>query len=102
MSRGRKPDEDTLRIIADGLCQVAALPDALGGHACECSHPEMRRLPEGVVHCPACGSEVLPLNVAPLTARGSKTAARKTGYREMEAEDDLQQASQAPREVRVR
>jgi ribosomal protein L37AE/L43A len=64
------------------LCQVAALPDALGGHACECGHPEMRRLPDGVFHCPACGSEVLPLDT-PLTAR-SKTAARRIGFREME------------------
>ena len=38
------------------LCQVAAaLPEALGGHACECGHPEMRLLPDGVFHCPACG-----------------------------------------------
>ena len=43
------------------LEQTAALPDARGAHACECGHPEMRRLPDGVFHCPACGSEVLPL-----------------------------------------
>src|SRR5918993_530050 len=44
------------------LEQIAALPDAQGAHACEeCGHPEMRRLPDGVYHCPACGSEVLPL-----------------------------------------
>jgi ribosomal protein L37AE/L43A len=43
------------------LGQIVALPDALGEHACECGHPEMRRLPDGVFHCPACGSEVLPL-----------------------------------------
>ena len=23
---------------------------------CEYGHPEMRRLPDGVFHCPACGS----------------------------------------------
>lgn len=39
---------------------ITALPDAVGGHACECGHPEMRRLPDGVYWCPACGSEVLP------------------------------------------
>jgi ribosomal protein L37AE/L43A len=39
---------------------IAGLPDALGRHACECGHPEMRRLPDGVYRCPACGSEVLP------------------------------------------
>ena len=43
------------------LEQIVALPDALGEHACECGHPEMRRLPDGVFHCPACGSEVVPL-----------------------------------------
>src|SRR5918995_2163767 len=43
------------------LEQIAALPDALGAHACECDHPEMRRLPDGVFHCPACRSEVIPL-----------------------------------------
>jgi ribosomal protein L37AE/L43A len=41
--------------------QIVALPDVIGDHACECGHPEMRRLPDGVFHCPACGSEVLPL-----------------------------------------
>ena len=41
--------------------QIAALPDALGAHPCEeCGHPEMRHLPDGVFHCLACGSEVLP------------------------------------------
>ena len=37
------------------------LPDALGTHPCECGHPEMRVLPDGVFHCPACGAEVLPI-----------------------------------------
>ncbi len=43
------------------LLEIVHLPDALGNHACECSHPEMRRLPDGVFHCPACGSEVVPI-----------------------------------------
>ena len=43
------------------LEQISALPDALGRHACECGHPEMRHLPDGEFHCPSCGSEVLPL-----------------------------------------
>ncbi len=43
------------------LEQVIALPDALGKLACECGHPEMRRLPDGVFYCPACGSEVIPI-----------------------------------------
>ena len=53
---GRDVDGAVLRILE----QIVALPDALGAHACECGHPEMRRLPDGVFHCPACGSEVLP------------------------------------------
>jgi hypothetical protein len=42
------------------LRDIIGLPDTLGAHACECGHPEMRELPGGVFHCPACGSEVLP------------------------------------------
>jgi ribosomal protein L37AE/L43A len=42
------------------LRQIIALPEGIGEHACECGHPEMRRLPDGVYWCPACGSEVLP------------------------------------------
>jgi len=42
------------------LERIAALPEAQGKHACEeCHHPQMRLLPDGVFHCPACGSEVL-------------------------------------------
>ena len=41
--------------------QVAALPDALGSHACECGYPEMRRLPDGVFQCPSCSSEIYPI-----------------------------------------
>lgn len=47
----------------EALRQIIALPDALGNHACECGHPEMRRLPDGVFHCSDCGSEVLPLEI---------------------------------------
>ena len=42
------------------LRQIIALPEGMGEHACECGHPEMRRLPDAVYWCPACGSEVLP------------------------------------------
>jgi hypothetical protein len=44
------------------LRDIVGLPDALGVHPCECGHPEMRRLPDGVFHCPACRSEVLPVD----------------------------------------
>jgi hypothetical protein len=44
------------------LQTIAALPEVRGKHACEeCGHPEMKFLPDGTFHCPACGSEVLPL-----------------------------------------
>ena len=44
------------------LIWISQLPDALGRHACECGHPEMRRLPDGVYRCPACASEVIPVS----------------------------------------
>lgn len=47
------------------LREIAALPDASGGHACECDHPEMRLLPDGVYRCPACGAEVTPVSAVP-------------------------------------
>ena len=44
------------------LAQITALAEAQGKHACEeCHHPQMRLLPDGVFHCPACGTEVLPV-----------------------------------------
>ena len=48
------------------LEQIVSLSDAIGNHACECGHPEMRRLPDGVLWCPGCGSEVLPLSIFPV------------------------------------
>ena len=50
--------------VLETLRSIAALPDTLGAHACECGHPEMRLLPDGVFHCSACGSEVLPLEAS--------------------------------------
>jgi ribosomal protein L37AE/L43A len=47
--------------LLETLRAVIGLPEAMGYHACECGHPEMRRLPDGVYRCPACGSEVLPV-----------------------------------------
>jgi ribosomal protein L37AE/L43A len=48
------------------LNQITNLTDAVGRHACECGHPEMRRLPDGVFRCPACGAEVLPVTAPPV------------------------------------
>jgi ribosomal protein L37AE/L43A len=50
--------------------QIAALPEGLGHHACECGHPEMRRLPDGVFHCPAWGLEVLPSEASLAIGKG--------------------------------
>lgn len=58
--RGRDLDEAILRTVE----QIVVLPDAIGDHTCECGHPEMRRLPDGVFHCPACGLEVWPLEAS--------------------------------------
>jgi hypothetical protein len=78
----RPSDRDSMRCepcggrlsgpILEELRRISALPDALGSHACECGHPEMRRLPDGVFHCPACGSEVLPIDASsdPSTPNG--------------------------------
>ena len=74
-SCGRAVEEDVLTTLE----QIAALPDAIGNHACECGHPEMRRLPDGVFHCPACGAEVIPANADSGTKRsnGRRKSLRK-------------------------
>ena len=48
--------------LLETLHMIVTLPDTVGSHACECGHPEMRRLPDGVYRCPACGSEVTPVS----------------------------------------
>ena len=48
--------------LLETLGKIVSLPEASGGHACECGYPEMRRLPDGVYRCPACGSEVTPIS----------------------------------------
>jgi len=62
------------------LKQIAALPDAVGKHACEeCGHPEMRSLPDGTFHCPACRSEVVPTesNLCALVSRAEEEGEQK-------------------------
>lgn len=49
--------------MLETLRGIVGLPEARGLHPCECRHPEMRRLPDGVFHCPACGAEVLPVRI---------------------------------------
>ncbi len=62
--------------ILQSLRQIVALPEAIGIHACECGHPEMRRLPDGIFHCPACGSEVLSAESGPNLGESSRRAYR--------------------------
>jgi ribosomal protein L37AE/L43A len=61
------------------LLDIAGLPVSLGEHPCECGHPEMRELPGGVFHCPACGSEVLPVEIP--DTRRKKLDGRSPGQR---------------------
>ncbi len=58
-------------VLLKTLLQITALPLVVGRHACECGHPEMRRLPDEVYWCPACGSEVLPVTAPPVTWKSS-------------------------------
>lgn len=51
------------RAVLKTLERIAALPEPIGAHPCECGHPEMRLLPDGIFHCPACGSEVFPMSL---------------------------------------
>ena len=57
--------------VKETLEQIVGLADALGKHACECGHPEMRRLPDDVFHCAACGAEVIPLKASSVRIRPS-------------------------------
>ncbi len=38
--------------LLETLREIVALADTLGEHACDCGHPEMRRVPDGVFLCP--------------------------------------------------
>jgi ribosomal protein L37AE/L43A len=65
------------------LEQIVSLPDAIGSHACECGHPEMRRLADGIMWCPGCGSEVLPFSASPVHLESESTSeAYRCGWAE--------------------
>jgi ribosomal protein L37AE/L43A len=65
------------------LEQIVSLPDAMGSHACECGHPEMRRLADGVLWCPGCGSEVLPFSASEMRSEsGLMSEAYRCGWTE--------------------
>lgn len=85
-SKLRSSDRDSMRCescgerlggaMLESLRRISTLPDCLGKHACEeCGHPEMRHLPDGTFHCPACGSEVLTID-------GASTPTMPGEYRE--------------------
>ena len=59
-----------LGAMLETLRDVVGLPDALGSHPCECGHPEMRKLPHEVFHCPSCGAEVSPTRLRAADADG--------------------------------
>jgi hypothetical protein len=84
------------RGILGALQQIITLPDALGKHACEeCGHPEMRHLPDGVSHCPACGSEVLPIRSKSRTqAVGTSRGHRQFGAGHLDAPSALKKSGQ--------
>ena len=78
----RSPDCEYCCCTFDGalvetLKQIVALPDAMGKHACECGHPEMRSLPDGTFHCPACRSEVVPTEPNPAPSLTLRKQANK-------------------------
>jgi ribosomal protein L37AE/L43A len=74
------------------LQEIVGLPDTLGSHACECGHPEMHRPPDGVFHCPACGSEVLPVEIVSPSASprtpASRTVAPSATVEEVESSSE--------------
>jgi ribosomal protein L37AE/L43A len=84
------------RSVLEVLRQIITLPDALGRHACEeCGHPEMRLLPDGVSHCPACGSEVLPTRSKCRTpVVGTRRGHRQFGGRQLDASPASKKSSQ--------
>jgi uncharacterized Zn finger protein (UPF0148 family) len=61
------------------LQQIIALPDTWGKLASECGRPEMRLLPDGVYHCPACGSEVLAIEAPSSSKRTRRRSAAAPG-----------------------
>jgi hypothetical protein len=67
--------------MLETLRSISALPDAVGSHACECGHPEMKLLPDGTYYCPACGSEVRSIDApSSLSKPDEHGAAYWTGW----------------------
>ncbi len=69
--------------VLKALEQIVSLPDAIGSHACECGHPEMRHLADGVLWCPGCGSEVVPFSASEMRSESRLTSeAYRCGWTE--------------------
>ena len=62
VARCRRCDRSISTRVLKTFEQIVSLPDVFGSHACDCGHPEMRRLADGIMWCPGCGSEVLPIS----------------------------------------
>jgi ribosomal protein L37AE/L43A len=83
VARCNRCDRPISTQVLEALKQILSLPDAIGSHACECGHPEMRRLADGVLWCPGCGSEVLPLSASEMRAESRSTSeAYRCGWTE--------------------
>jgi ribosomal protein L37AE/L43A len=69
--------------VLETLEQIVSLPDAIGSHACECGHPEMRHVADGVLWCPGCGSEVVPFSASEMRSESGFTSeAYRCGWAE--------------------
>ncbi len=78
-----KCDRSTSTEMLKTLEQIVSLPDAIGRHACECDHPEMRRLADGVLWCPGCGSEIVPFSASEMRSESSSASeAYRCGWAE--------------------
>ena len=73
-ARCTRCDRPISKQVLETLEQIVSLPDAIGSHACECGHPEMRHLADGVLWCPGCGSEVLPLPASEMRSASDLTS----------------------------
>jgi ribosomal protein L37AE/L43A len=83
VARCTRCDRHIGREVLKTLEQIVSLPDALGSHACECGHPEMRHLADGVMWCPGCGSEVLPFSASEVRSElGLTSEAYRCGWAE--------------------
>ena len=77
-ARCTRCDRPISKQMLETLEQITSLPDAIGSHACECGHPEMRHLADDVMSCPGCGSEVVPLSAS---ATRSESESASEAYR---------------------